>query len=248
MASAIVNVRRRILLLGSAGCYATYKAKYDPPHLIWDLDNTLLCSVTPIPPSSTHRGVAVSEGRFEFFDQIDDDFPFENGKENTRTYWRPGARMAPKVFEAFMVQHVFTAAQATYTENILEQMEDDRSLFSTVIHRDSVPQPKGKDLQKTINACRESYPNLGLDRCILFDDRARNFRPQNGENGLHVRPFQVGKVAEQRVLREYAEIARWMGIAILVLLAPDARSVLPFFRSDDHRKRFSKTERKKEDR
>lgn len=225
--------------LTSTTAYVCFQAKYDPPHLIWDLDNTLLCSVTPL-DTAPRKGY---EAPGSFFDQVDDDFPFEgNGAPNTRTYWRPGARGALQFFRLFTVQHVFTAAQATYTENILQQM--DRSLFSTIIHRDLVPQRNGKDLQETIKACQGSA-NIRLGRCVLWDDRTKNFRPQNGENGLHVVPFEVGTGGA--AWREYQEIARWVGVAVLALLAPDVRWVLPYFRSEEHKERFSANDQAKEE-
>jgi NLI interacting factor-like phosphatase len=232
MASAIFTAQR--ILLGTSGtitAYATYKAKYDPPHVIWDLDHTLLCSVTPL-PSSALAG-------YDYFDQIDDDFPFEKGIPNTRSYWRPGARTMLQLFRFFTIQHVFTAAQETYTENILQQM--DRSLFHTIIHRDEIPQPKGKDL---LHIVEKACPNK-LHRCILWDDRTKNFRPQNGENGVHVVPFLVEKSAG-KFWPEYREMARWMGIAFVALLAPDVRSILPYFQSKEHQKTFSSTTEKTE--
>lgn len=230
MTSPFLFTTARLLFLGTTGsitAYVTYKAMYDPPHLVWDLDNTLLCSVTPLSSSA-----AIEEGLYDYFDQIDDDFPFEEDIPNTRTYWRPGARTMLQVFRVFCVQHVFTAAQATYTENILQQM--DRSLFHTVIHRDLIPQPKGKDLQHVVNKYQHPLGQQLMHRCILFDDRISNFRPQKGENGVHVVPFQVEK--NSGIWTEYREMARWMGIAVLALLAPDVRLVLPYFQSPSQKR------------
>lgn len=224
----------RNLLLGTTGsitAYATYKAKYDPPHLVWDLDNTLLCSVTPR-PSSALAG-------YDYFDQIDDDFPFQGDLPNTRTYWRPGARTLLQLFRFVAVQHVFTAAQETYTDNILQQM--DQSLFHTVIHRDQISQPKGKDLQHILQACQQDYPRVGLHRCILWDDRTKNFQPQQGENGVHVVPFEVEK--RNGKWGDYTEMARWVVIVCLALMVPDVRTVLPYFQSKDHQRRFVERKR-----
>lgn len=223
---------RKFLLPTSGGitAYATYKAKYDPPHLVWDLDATILCSVTPITRATNYHS-------FESFDQIDDDFPFESNVPNTRTYWRPGARAALQLFRYFAVQHVFTAAQETYTEHILDEM--DRSLFHTIIHRDQIKQPNGKDLQHIVHSFGSNnsteFP-CELHRCILFDDRTKNFSPQRGQNGVHVVPFEVTNSSGS--VEEYKEIARWFWISSLALLVPDVRTILPYFRSDDHAKRF----------
>ena len=225
--TTIIKARR--VLLGSTGtisAYAAYKAKYDPPHLVWDLDHTLLCSVTPLPKTDEYP-------HYDSFTQIDDDFPYRGTRPNTRTYWRPGARGALQLFRYFAVQHVYTAAQETYTENILDQM--DRTLFTTVLHRDCCKQPNGKDLQDII----DRNPNISLSRCILFDDRTRNFQPQDGENGVHVKLFEV---QDSQPWKEYVEVARWTGIVFLALLVPDVRTILPFFQSADHKKRFGKKE------
>lgn len=233
---------RQICIAAGAGCvgaYTAYKAKYDPPHLVWDLDNTLLCSVTPV-----SAAVALdADKRLDSFDQVDDDFPYGHNCPNTRTYWRPGARAALVFFRHFAVQHVFTAAQGTYTENILNQTN--RLLFHTVIHRDLVKQPQGKDLEHIVRSVHETSQKLneaaskacGVHRCVLFDDRLQNFIPQNGENGVQVRPFELeGKKVSN--IKNYFEIARWGIISLLALLVPDVRTVLLCFRSKDHQKFF----------
>jgi hypothetical protein len=203
----------RRFLLGSTGgisAYGTYKAKYDPLHLVWDLDNTILCSVTPL---STLIATDDDESRYDAFDQIDDDFPVANpATPNTRTYWRPGARTALSFCRLFAIQHVYTTAQGTYTANVLQELDPHRTLFHTVLHRDLAPASvqQGKDLSliakavvtttSTASAGQDpssssSSSSLSLmNRLVLLDDRVHNFAPQNGKNGLHVFPFQVKKV------------------------------------------------------
>jgi hypothetical protein len=82
-----------LLLTGGAvgGAHALLMAKLRPLHLVWDLDNTLLLSITPL-----DKGVAATETlpAERWFDQIDDDFPYTGSEPNTRTTFRPGARAA----------------------------------------------------------------------------------------------------------------------------------------------------------
>jgi NLI interacting factor-like phosphatase len=206
-----ISALARRLVLGSTGglsAYGTYKAKYDPLHLVWDLDNTILCSISPIPTCNDDN-----EKTFDSFDQIDDDFPFENATTpNTRTYWRPGARTALSLCSHFAVQHVYTTAQETYTSNVLDELDPNRTFFHTVIHRDWAPASvrHGKDLslieksvllqtaaaatvgQETSSSATTSTSSTSLmNRIVLLDDRVHNFAPQNGQNGIHVFPFHV---------------------------------------------------------
>jgi hypothetical protein len=76
---------------GAVGTHALLMAKLRPLHLVWDLDNTLLLSITPLA-----KGVAATQRlpAARWFDQIDDDFPHPDGQPNTRTTLRPGARAA----------------------------------------------------------------------------------------------------------------------------------------------------------
>jgi NLI interacting factor-like phosphatase len=210
-----ISFLARRFLLGSTGgisAYGTYKANYDPLHLVWDLDNTILCSVTPLSTLTVHRNA--DDEPYDSFDQIDDDFPVENAATpNTRTYWRPGARTALSFCSLFAIQHVYTTAQGTYTANVLKELDPRRTLFHTVIHRDLAPASvkQGKDLSLIAKAILTTSNAAGQDpssswssssssssslmnRLVLLDDRVHNFAPQKGQNGLHVFPFQVKKV------------------------------------------------------
>ena len=265
--AAATTAARRIFLgtTGGVSACAIYKAKYDPPHLVWDLDNTLLCSVTPIPTLKPHSHPIYNFIAYDYFDQIDDDFPFlDTNTPNTRTFWRPGARTALAVCGLFSVQHVYTTAQETYTDNILAQVDPERTIFQTVIHRDIAPHSvqTGKDLQLIILQAEEAAAaknqettanhnyTIGLHRMVLFDDRTKNFTPQQGENGVHVVPFQVA-VPKKAIdldddititwddwVRESGEVARMVGISLLALLVPDVRPLLRWVRSHEHNERF----------
>uniref|UniRef100_A0A7S4JHH9 FCP1 homology domain-containing protein n=1 Tax=Odontella aurita TaxID=265563 RepID=A0A7S4JHH9_9STRA len=220
-ATAIVNATRRTLLAitGGLGGYGVYKAQADPPHIYWDLDNTILCSITPRPPDDHPILSNISPSRY--FDQIDDDFPFEEGTPNTRTYWRPGARASLKLCGFLGArQHVYTAAQGTYTANILLELDPDGTIFDSVTHRDVIPQPNGKDLAVVTES---------LDRSLLFDDRASNFRPQGGENGVLVPKYE--DVAGSSDAGEVLEMAKLVGVVAMALLAKDARDVAQLFSS-----------------
>jgi len=136
--------------------------------------------VSPIP---------AGDARGSYFDQIDDDFPYEGSAPNTRTFWRPGARAALAACGIFATQHVFTAAQDTYTANIMREL--DGSAFATVTTRDGVPScvKRGKDLSLVVDRS---------DRSLLFDDRAKNFRPQRGRNGVLVKPYDRAATSDAR--------------------------------------------------
>ena len=255
--------------------YSHAKAKYDPPHLVWDLDNTILCSVTPLPTTTSTTTTTTSSNINKYldsFDQIDDDFPFDKDGQtpnNTRTYWRPGARTMLKFCSYFAVQHIYTTAQGTYTDNILNALDPSiRSLFQTIIHRDVAPSSvkKGKDLSLIVkavllsdevdqgkdmsNSMDNTYVSSSLlnRRMVLFDDRVKNFTPQNGFNGIHVWPFQI-KVEEDdsrnqpifdlnQYCLELLEVSRMASISVLCLLVPDVRSVVSFFKSKAHDEKF----------
>jgi hypothetical protein len=95
---------------GGGGLWAALQAKYRPLHVVWDLDNTLLLSLTPL-----SKGVVATQHlpAARYFDIIDDDFPFVAGRPNARTTFRPGARAGLAFLGLFCTQHVFTAAQAS---------------------------------------------------------------------------------------------------------------------------------------
>ncbi|KAL7447547.1 hypothetical protein ACHAWC_000001, partial [Mediolabrus comicus] len=121
--------------------WAGYKSKTDPVHLFWDLDNTILCSVTPLPSFTTTTSTRIAP-TLHHFDQIDDDFPYNKStlEPNTRTYFRPGARTALYLCSKFAVCHVYTAAQESYTTNILNELDPTKELFKGfVLHRCDYP-------------------------------------------------------------------------------------------------------------
>jgi hypothetical protein len=217
-----------------------------------DLDHTIICSISPIPnfdgrinnPEQATSKCPVSPSNLvsllplpptlQHFDQIDDDFPYDDASlvPNTRTYFRPGAKMALKLCSILGIVHVYTAAQRTYTYNILRELDTDRSLFGEVIHRDDFPEivRSGKDLKVVTN---------NMQRAILFDDRASNFKPQNYENGVTVRAFTPETVRKcydgswSTYLEELKEMSRLVGIALWssVHLSGDVRKVVSYVRS-----------------
>jgi hypothetical protein len=167
------------------------------------------------------------------FDHIDDDFPYDhaNMMPNTRTYVRPGAMMALRLCCMLGIVHVYTAAQGSYTDNVLRVIDADNSLFRRVIHRDDYPDivREGKDL----TICTEN-----MKRAILFDDRSSNFVPQNYENGVSTRPFTPERVREcidgrwGAYFYELKEMSRLVGIALwsTVHLSGDVRKVVNYVR------------------
>merc|ERR1711988_427320 len=99
----------------------------------------------------------------------------------------------------FVVNHVYTAAQGSYTNNVMQRLDPDDELFRTVTHRDIVPHHNfhgtttagfvGKDLGVVPGLLEaDRLPR----RAILIDDRVYNFDPQP-DNGVHVQGyFEVG--------------------------------------------------------
>jgi hypothetical protein len=177
-----------------------------------------------------------SPPQLEHFDQIDDDFPFDSKtmEPNTRTYFRPGARMALQVCSLFGVLHVYTAAQESYTNNIMRELDPERKLFTKVLHRDEYPAivKNGKDLSVAIDR---------MDRAILFDDKVSNFKPQKYQNGVGVIPFTSKQVEKclnssdqerwEAYLAEMKEMARLVGISFWssVHFSGDVRRVVSWF-------------------
>lgn len=263
MTSHIVLHARRIVVGGTSGlfAFAGYKSQFDPVHIFWDLDHTILCSISPIPdhgnegsnsipkqnnntsskcpvaPSNVASLLLPPPPKLNYFDQIDDDFPYDDRSltPNTRTYFRPGAQLALKLCNIFGTIHVYTAAQESYTNNIVNDLKnsDYRIMFQEVLHRDAFPLivSEGKDL----NVAGDRY---NLQRSILFDDKQSNFRPQNYENGIAVAPFTPERVQKIRdgswivYLEELKEMSRLVGIAFWssTHFSGDARRVVAWVR------------------
>jgi len=157
-----IRLGRQVLFVSGSSTitYGIYKSKTDPLHIVWDLDHTLICSVTPIPSNTPTATMTTQQSHpLYYFDQIDDDFPYTENIPNTRTYIRPGAKTALWFTGLFAINHVYTAAQESYTNNVLNELDPHRTIFQTVIHRDLVPHHDhdstkakfvGKDLRLTL--------------------------------------------------------------------------------------------------
>lgn len=206
--------------------YTIYKAKYRPLRLLWDLDHTLLCSVCPFPQYSDPASALPPTA---YFDQQDDDFECVADVPNTRTCWRPGARTALWLLSSIAQQHVFTAAQQSYTENILLRLDPNGTLFESVTHRDLDEAKdcvhRGKDVTLVVGKQPDD-----LCRTILFDDKVKNFQPQPA-NGIHVNAYKVEHVGSNDV----REMFRLVAICVMALWMPhDCRPLLSQFRSSEH--------------
>ena len=208
-----------------------------------DLDHTILCSISPFQNNETKpneewtKSLMLSPPSLQYFDQIDDDFPYNHKtlEPNTRTYFRPGARTALKICSYFSIMHVYTAAQESYTNNIMNELDPDRKIFNKVLHRDEYPEivKKGKDLRVATER---------LDRAILFDDKLSNFKPQGYENGIAVVPFNAKRVNQcqcghdndrwEAYLAELKEMARLVGISFWssIHFSGDVRKVVHWVR------------------
>ncbi len=257
MASSITANARKIALGGTSGlfAFAGYKSHFDPVHMFWDLDQTIICSIPipilpdhvgeqnsnytskyPVGPSNLASHLLPAPPQLIYFDQIDDDFPYDDKSlaPNTRTYFRPGAQLAIKLCNIFGTVHIYTAAQETYTNNIVNELMNSGILFQEVLNRDKFPLivSEGKDL----NVFGNRY---NLRRSILFDDKQENFRPQNYENGIAVVPFTPDRVQKIRdgswvaYLEELKEMSRLVGIAFWssTHLSGDVRRVVASVRS-----------------
>lgn len=188
------------------------------------MDHTLLCSVCPMDKALAVTAANMAAGHF---DQIDDDFAFKPGANNTRTFWRPMAKPMLRFFGLFATQHVLTAAQTTYTDNVMARLDPDGNIFASVTDRDKEPSITkiGKDLSLVVGAS-------GLGRAILFDDKTYNFDPQP-DNGVLVTGYTD-------VQADDWEMVRIAAIVLLALLAPDVRPVLRWFQRPAHIARFAK--------
>ena len=227
----LLQLARRLSTVGitSLTGWTAYKSNTDPIHIFWDLDHTILCSVSPLPSNNkkdhSDNGPVESSllmlqpPNLHYFDQIDDDFPYNTQTltPNTRTYFRPGAKLALWVCSKLGICHVYTAAQESYTYNILTELDPKREVFKGfVLHRTEYPRivREGKDLTVVMGSnCRntvcassekrhhdddddettydknETTNEIRLERAILFDDKVSNFKPQRYQNGVGVIPF-----------------------------------------------------------
>jgi hypothetical protein len=167
---------------GGVAAYGVYKAKYDPPHIVWDLDETLLHSACPIEQALSTEAYPSDPDRY--FDQIDDDFPYEKGVANTRTYWRPGAHQALQFCRLLSHQHVFTTAQGSYTENIMRELDPNRTIFDEVVHRGMFP---------------ESVKN-GMQCCLMTSSKISDRRTERMES-LHQSIQTLDKMIHEKCKR-----------------------------------------------
>jgi hypothetical protein len=139
--------------------------------------------------------------------------------------------MALQACSLFGVLHVYTAAQETYTNNIMNVLDPERKLFTKVLHRDEYPTivKNGKDLSVAIDR---------MDRAILFDDKVSNFKPQQYQNGVGVIPYTPKQVEKclnssdrerwEAYLAEIKEMTRLVGISFWssVHFSGDVRKVV----------------------
>eukprot|EP01084_Bolivina_argentea_P312320 540712_1 len=199
-------------------CRFMYKAITDPMHIIWDLDATILAS--HLLPKCKDNFPAIKYP--DYFDQIDDDFSFEEGIPNTRTWFRPYAKFTIYILSYFTVQHIFTSAQKTYTDNITNELikSTGHNYFKVIKHRDLYP-PKylrknGKNIYEIIGKNNEKL----LKRSILFDDQIRYLKP-HPLNGILVKIYKdINKGANDK------EMIKYLGIIIICHLLNDVRFTL----------------------
>jgi hypothetical protein len=231
------------VLLGAIGL----RAVVSPLHIVWDLDAVLIAS---------HHPLAEAQAKFppdEFpdsFDQIDDDFPIEAQKPNTRTWWRPGAKLLVHLLRPFAIQYVFTSAQGSYCQNVVSQLDPSGRVFKRVVHRDMFPPNhlrQGKDIRMLFgavshaaaenaavgDAARRRFARVA-HRAVLFDDQLRYHRSQP-ENGVLVRPFEDVR-GEGRCGYGAALGMGW--VALRAFCARDARAVLRRYRSPDFNQEY----------
>lgn len=210
---------------GASASYIAYQRRRRPLHVAWDLDETLICSIHPL---RRGKDATLATPPDCFVDIIDDDYEFKDGVPNMRTVLRPGVHSALKVVGLFATQHVYTAAQGMYTEQVLTLVDPERTTFASVLHRDLVAQPNGKDLTQLVSP--DAPGPLDMSRTVLFDNRVYNFEPQPA-NGVHVRDY--GNI-DVEFGESRPEMVRLVAIAFFAFLAPDVRQVLKLFRTARH--------------
>lgn len=214
----------------AAGLAIAYRAITNPIHVVWDLDAVLISSQTPFEEAVTK----FPPSRFpDSFDQVDDDFPFE-GKPNTRTFWRPGAKLLVTLLRPFAVQYVFTSAQGSYCQNVVNQLDPNGNIFLKVVHRDMFPPSQLGKTGKNI------APLFGLDsgkligeaarRAILLDDQPRYHKSQP-QNGLLVHPF-----TDVRDGDNFDETIRMGWVLWQCFFASDVRKVLAAYQTKELKK------------
>ena len=216
--------------LGTAGIYVAWRAVRNPIHVVWDLDAVVISSQCPLVEAVEKFPAAQFSN---YFDQIDDDFPFQEGIPNTRTFWRPGVRLLITLLRPFAIQYVFTSAQATYCDNVMKRLDPTHSIFRQVIHRDIFEPPHqlgriGKDIApllglESLNDKTKKAKALA-QRAILLDDQPRYHKAQP-QNGLLVKPFVDVKEGDN-----YTEVLRIGWVLCHCFFAHDVRSVLTCYK------------------
>jgi hypothetical protein len=214
----LLRLARRVSIGGITTLtgWAGYKSKTDPVHLFWDLDHTILCSVTPLPTTTT-TSAAIDDSdirekdsssndkassssllpsliptppTLHHFDQIDDDFPYNKStlEPNTRTYFRPGARTALYLCSKFAVCHVYTSAQESYTTNILNELDPTRELFKGfVLHRCDYPKIVKEGKDLTVVMMDRSNGGGGGDTNNINDDTREDYMNNNEDDEHAIR-------------------------------------------------------------
>lgn len=213
-----------------------YQKHFNPLHIIWDLDATILASHL-----LGSKADDFDTNEFpDYFDQVDDDFPYENwDTPNTRTWFRPFAKTVLKILSFFTKQHVFTSAQESYTNNILNHLNKcNLNVFDKVLHRDLYKKgylrKHGKNICEIIGYNDENggdhdhdhddgKENPLIKRTLLFDDQKRYLKPWPN-NGILVKPY--GDVEEGKNDRE---MLRFFGIILLSHFVNDVTTVTKFF-------------------
>lgn len=158
----------------------------------------------------------------DYFDQIDDDFPFIEGIPNTRTWFRPYAKKVLHILSYFTIQHIFTSAQKTYTDNITNELKRSTkyNYFKVIKHRDLYPKhhlkTNGKNLIEIVG---EKNTHL-LKRTLFFDDQVRYLKA-NPLNSILVKPYEdINEGSNDK------EMLKYLMIILLCHMMNDVRFVL----------------------
>ena len=164
----------------------------NPLHIIWDLDYTILASHS-LPKCNDKYSIKIYP---DYFDQIDDDYPFQDNIPNTRTWFRQYAKLVINILSYMCYQHIFTSAQETYTCNILKALKEQtgNEYFKIIKHRDLYPPlflRNGKSIFEIINGLTNNKNKrlLLAKRTLLFDDQIRYLRLYP-YNGILVKPYK----------------------------------------------------------
>ena len=130
------------------------------------------------------------------------------------------------ILSYFTIQHIFTSAQKTYTDNITNELKQSTgyNYFKIIKHRDLYKKghlrKNGKNILEIIG-----YDNKYLlKRTLLFDDQPRYLKA-NPLNGILVKSYDDINDGEKD-----KEMLKYLTLILLCHFMNDVRSILKFLK------------------